>query len=111
MASTYLFQLDAELGSISNGQLLPFDHAVQWFESSGRALLVRGDHQTSPDTPPLLYQYDLSAGSPADIITSQYAYPATSQMLQSTSQGQLGPDGRLWCVPGGGTSWELSHPS
>jgi len=106
----YLYQLDAELGSISNGQLLPFDHAVQWFEFSpdGHYLYV-GTYQTSPDTPPLLYQYDLSAGSPADIIASQYAYPATSQMLQSTSQGQLGPDGRLWCVPGGGTSWELSH--
>ena len=106
----YLYQLDAELGSISNGQLLPFDHAVQWFEFSpdGHYLYV-GTYQTSPDTPPLLYQYDLSAGSPADIIASQYAFPATSQMLQSTSQGQLGPDGRLWCVPGGGTSWELSH--
>ena len=107
----YLFQLDAELGSISNGQLLPFNHAATWFEFSpdGHYLYV-GTYQTSPfDPPPLLYQYDLSAGSPADIIASQYTYPATSQMQQSTSQGQLGPDGRLWCVPAGGTSWELSH--
>ena len=92
----YLYQLDAELGSISNGQLLPFDHAVQWFEFSpdGHYLYV-GDLSNEPghaSAPvPVRPLRRFSGGH----HPSQYAHPATSQMLQSTSQGQLGPDGRF----------------
>ncbi|MCB0795784.1 MAG: hypothetical protein KDB88_13710 [Flavobacteriales bacterium] len=103
----WLFDVDPFTGIITDPVVLDLDHFINAlsFSASGNILYVGNRN----DMAPIIFQYDLTAGDPVDILATQYAFPPSMNMPTGVSNLQLGPDGRLWVEPYAINDWALQH--